>query len=273
MKIITIVFIAFLHFSLLSAAPAPPSSEIGNANLPEADSKIELPRCPICLENIDSPDQISAMTKSVGRKRTCQHFLCKECAPQILENKNECPVCRIQIDGIETFNPKDNQQLFRLFDIDGNGEITKSEIEKNIRLLIPCYDGDIDKLVDENWKQAKKQESGSLNFLNFSRFCNRVLDRKPLTNTVGLPAVKEWFQTFDLAVLPFIPKESIPAVIRNAAINNDLEAVSILLELGADPKLLEYPLKRALWLGLKNEVTQLTDLLGDLKPVKIFRIH
>lgn len=75
--------------------------------------------------------------------------------------------------------------------------------------------------------------------------------------------ISAWLTTRSRLIFEEIPKQLWPSLLKRLAIMNEKSAVEFLLRAGADPKWLVYPLKRALRLGLEEQVNWMRSLLTN----------
>ena len=89
--------------------------------------------CGICHEPFKTTNEITTF-RSTEDKRTCQHYICSECAPHLPSRK--CPFCLSAFVKLrQGIDITDVQAVFSELDIDGDNKLSKKEIENGLDML------------------------------------------------------------------------------------------------------------------------------------------
>jgi len=106
--------------------------------------------CAVCFECLYENGPAVLIVKG---KRVCRHFICKECANDLVTEKDfKCPLCRTEFLGIEILpdirqNPKG---WFKACDQDGTGFLRRQELQDALTAILPIQQaqiiGDLDLL-------------------------------------------------------------------------------------------------------------------------------
>jgi len=93
--------------------------------------------CAVCFESLFENGPTVLIFKT---KRVCRHFICKECAHDLVSEKDfKCPLCRAEFRDIKILpdirkNPKD---WFYTCDTDSSGYLCREELQDALTAILP----------------------------------------------------------------------------------------------------------------------------------------
>jgi len=109
--------------------------------------------CAVCFEELfeNGPTVLTD-----GRKRVCRHFICNECAKNLIEEQDlHCPLCRAEFTAINLLpdirkNPK---EWYDVCDQDATGRLTRQELTDALTVILPIHQSRIEKDLDILWNK------------------------------------------------------------------------------------------------------------------------
>jgi len=93
--------------------------------------------CAVCFESLFENGPTVLIFKT---KRVCRHFICKECAHDLVSEKDfKCPLCRREFREIKILpdirkNPKD---WFYTINTDSSGNLCRQELQDALTAILP----------------------------------------------------------------------------------------------------------------------------------------
>eukprot|EP00937_MAST-01D_sp_MAST-1D-sp2_P006947 g6947.t1 len=129
----------------------------------ESDSALLVEaECPICLETGHHAWSVLLSHTSRG----CGHFFCSRCARGLLATSRTCAICRAPFARLASLpDPHDEPRAwFALVDMDGSGDLSKTEVLNVLRLLFPAEhaSGALARELDDVWGAWDVQLSGGV---------------------------------------------------------------------------------------------------------------
>jgi len=147
-----------------SASHRPPPA----APTPSAPKSLaeENGECPICY--YDWQAKPACVLMRVDGKRTCRHFLHKECVEKMaVESKNKsCPLCRQPWHTLKVVPDCDTDPLgwFSCVDYDQNGRLSKTEVMDVLGILLNVDNKALEKNIETLWAYWDPDGSGDVDY-------------------------------------------------------------------------------------------------------------
>ena len=143
------------------AAPPPPVPEPHVMEIKNV--AVEHAECAICYdEMVVRP---SCVLINSGNKRSCRHFLHKECAQNLLSaNQRLCPICRAPFSGVADVPAFDNnpKRWFDTVDANGDGTLSKAEVIEIMKATMSIDYRALEKNVDKLWPSGTRMDQVKL---------------------------------------------------------------------------------------------------------------
>ena len=125
--------------------------------------------CCSCMDPLYECEIVCFTSKG---KRTCPHFMCKDCGDELLktehhrkgDGKYHCPLCRTVIDKTMPV-PKasvDPDGWFKCIDVGGDGKLSRVDVMKVLVAQFPIDPVKLEEEMPKLWKKWDKDHSGFL---------------------------------------------------------------------------------------------------------------
>jgi len=121
-------------------------------DLSSPSTNFEFGECAVCYESLFE-NRPTVLTD--GRRRVCRHFICNECAEEIMKEwERHCPLCRTKFAAVKVLpdirrNPK---EWYDICDQDGTGELKRQELSDALTAILPIEQSRIERDLDLLWK-------------------------------------------------------------------------------------------------------------------------
>jgi len=117
--------------------------------------------CSVCFEPL-SENKPTLMQKASGR-RSCRHFVCFECAEDLLETSKSCPLCREAFENIcEVPALLESPEIFFEMLGDENKHLSKDDVLLALNAILPISSGRISMDVKLEWGKWDPENRGYL---------------------------------------------------------------------------------------------------------------
>lgn len=205
----------FVPFSYLSEQPGPsshyssftPSQVVPPPPTSCRNIAVEHAECAICYDEMIS--RPIAILLGANKKRSCRHFLHKDCAEGLLRvNQKKCPICRAPFMSIYPMPSFDsNPKLwFECVDANGNGTLSKAEVVEVLKATMDIDYRALEKNVDYLWPRWDTDGSGEIDFqelcdpkVGLLVYCRSHMARKKRDPPpkLTLSNLEIWYQYWD----------------------------------------------------------------------------
>jgi len=169
----------------------------------------EYGECAVCFEALYE-NKPTVLTDTRGEKRTCRHFICYECAHDVLENgESVCPLCRTEFKGLRILPDiaKKPKEWFDICDFDGTGQLRRQELTDALTAILPIPASRIQGDLDVLWNQWDGSKTGKLSsaeaLTNVVPYVQRKIDL-PIFQQTAIPDLTDgkqavaWFDYWDM---------------------------------------------------------------------------
>lgn len=121
-------------------------------NLTKHGDETDYGECPVCFEPLS--ENKPTVMQDAQEKRSCRHFICFECAEDLLDSSKSCPLCRQAFEKIAGLPSllKNMDEWFRLIG-DKEGQLTKQDVQLVLNAILPISSSRIDMDLQLEWKK------------------------------------------------------------------------------------------------------------------------
>jgi len=175
--------------------------------LREDESEIfENGECAVCFECLFENGPAVLTDK---RKRVCRHFICKECARDLVVEKDfKCPLCRADFSDIKILPDirKYPKEWFHVCNKDGTGHLNRQDLQDALTAILPIQQSQIIADLDLLWPVWDIKKNNKIShekaMTTVIQYINRKVDLPKFQNgqipdLTSIEQIAAWFDYFD----------------------------------------------------------------------------
>lgn len=119
--------------------------------------------CAVCFEPLC--ENKPTIMQNADKKRSCRHFICFDCAEDLLDTSRTCPLCRQSFEKIIEVpalleSPKNFFELLG----DENKHLNKQDVQLTLNAILPISSGRIAMDVQLEWSKWDPEDNGYITF-------------------------------------------------------------------------------------------------------------
>jgi len=162
--------------------------------------------CAVCFESLFENGPAVLLDK---RKRVCRHFICKECARDLVSEKDfNCPLCRANFSDIKILPDirKHPKAWFYACNKDGTGELHRQDLQDALTAILPIQQTQIIADLDLLWPEWDIEKKNKITHEKAMATVIQYIERKvdlpkfqngDIPDLSSLDQIAAWFDYFD----------------------------------------------------------------------------